>query len=266
MKVRAELLVTCAALAIGIGLASPALAADIYTKAPIAVAPLWWYEGYAEIGARFNVNDPDKTKLGRFYRYEDLRPGVFGNFYFGAHRTGADPFDLTAWGKNIGWDDQAYELNLSQPGTYYLTFGWDETPHVYSRDAKTTYSGIGGNTLSSVVYPTGSLAAAQATVNANTNVFDLGFRRDTARAKGRWTPDDNWDFNFDYTHLHRDGTQQLSTVTFTPTAWDDANLDPDSEAGQRHHPQCRSEGRIRRHVAVGQAVQRCARLRLLEIR
>ena len=46
----------------------------------------------------FNLNDPDKAKLGRFYRYEDLGPGVFGNFYFGAHRTGADPFDFTALG------------------------------------------------------------------------------------------------------------------------------------------------------------------------
>jgi len=213
MKIRAEFLVSCAALAIAVGLASPALAADMVTKAPVAVAPAWWYEGYAEIGYRFNANNQDRTKLGRFYRYEDWSPGVFGNFFVGAHRTGADPFDLEAWGKNVGWDDQAFGLDIYKPGTYYLSFGWDETPHNYGFDAKTTFSGIGGNTLSSPAYP--APAGAQAFVNANSNIFDLGFRRDTASAKGRWTPDDNWDINIGYTHLHRDGTQPISVETTT---------------------------------------------------
>ena len=63
---------------------------------------------------------------------------MFGNFFFGAHRTGPDPFDIEAWGKNIGWDDQAFGLDIYQPGTYYLSFGWDQTPHNYAFDAKTT--------------------------------------------------------------------------------------------------------------------------------
>ena len=220
MKMRAGFLSTCAAsaLVIGMGCASPVLAADkMVTKAPAAEPVQWWYDGFAEIGGRAYLNHPDKTKLGRFLRYEDFRPGVFGNFYFGAHRTGPDPLDITAWGKNVGWDDQAFELNLSKPGAYYLTFGWDETPHVYSKDAKTTFGPIGGNVLSTVIYPTSSLLDAQNTVNANSSIFDLGFRRDTASAKGRWTPNDNWDITADYSHLHRDGTQPLSAITFVST-------------------------------------------------
>ncbi len=53
---------------------------------------------------------------------------------------------------------------------------------------------------------------------ATANDFDLGFRRDTASAKGRWTPNDNWDITADYSHMHRDGTQALSAVTFAPPA------------------------------------------------
>lgn len=222
MKVRTELLITYATLAIGIGLASPVLAADIYTKAPVAVAPAWWYEGYAEIGARFNVNDPDKTKLGKFYKYEDLRPGVFGNFFAGWHRSGADPLDFSVWGKNVGWDDQAFGLSAAKPGTYYFDLYWDETPHVYSRGAQTTFGPIGGNVLATPCYPgtsglcngTGSNGNAAAVVNANSYIFNLGFRRDTAAVKGRWTPDDNWDITADYSHMHRDGTQPLSAITF----------------------------------------------------
>jgi hypothetical protein len=118
MKMRAGLLGTCvaSALVIGLGVASPALAADTMpVKAMTAVAPLWWYEGFAEIGGRFDLNHPDKQSLGKFYAYRDLRPGVFGNFFFGAHRT-IDPFDIEVWGKNVGWDDQAFGLDIAKPG------------------------------------------------------------------------------------------------------------------------------------------------------
>ena len=58
-----------------------------------------------------------------------------------------DPFDIEVWGKNIGWNDQAFGLDIAKPGQYYLTFGWDETPHVYSQKAQTLYNGIGTNNL-----------------------------------------------------------------------------------------------------------------------
>src|SRR3974390_3631986 len=178
MKVRSELLVTCAALALCA--VTPVQAADLITKAPVVAPTTWWYEGYAEVGGRFG--NPDQQQLGRFYRYEDLRPGVFGNFYYGQHRTGPDPWDLVFWGTNAGWDDQAFGLEMSKPGTYYLTFGWDETPHVYSNGAQTTFSGVGGNILRSVNIPASppstaaALAGAQAVVHANTKIFNLRIR------------------------------------------------------------------------------------------
>jgi MtrB/PioB family decaheme-associated outer membrane protein len=216
MKLRVELLAACAVLSMGAGSTPPALAADMITKAPPPPPVIWWYEGYAEIGGRFYLNDPDETKLGKFYEYRDLRPGVFGNFYFGAHRTGPDPIDITASGYNVGWDDQAYELNFSQPGSYYLTFGWDETPKVYAKDARTTYSGV--DFLTTPMYPYPPSAATQTFVNANSRTFDLEYRRDTASAAARWTPNDNWDITADYSHMHRHGTQPQSALTFAPPA------------------------------------------------
>ena len=231
MKMRAGLLGTCAvsALIIGLGLfASPALAADVMPmKAPPLAAPLWWYEGFAEIGGRFDMNSPDKSTLGKFYTYRDLRPGVFGNFFFGAHRT-VDPFDIEVWGKNVGWEDQAYGLDVTKPGSYYLTFGWDETPHDYWQNAETLYTGIGGNILTVPASVRAALngsivgglptAASNTIINNNSSTIDLRVRRDTANAAARWTPTDNWDFNFDYTHIHREGVQAMGAVSFSPAA------------------------------------------------
>ena len=209
MKMRAGFLASCAAgaLVIGMGVASPAVAADkLVTKAPAPEAVQWWYEGFVEIGDRMYLNNPDKTKLGKFYEYRDLSPGVFGNFYIAAHRT--NPIDIAFWGKNVGKEDQAFGLDYAKPGTYYLTLGWDQTPHVFGKDARTTYSGIGGNVLSTPTYvfpPTGA---------GMSDAFDVKYRRDTASAAARWTPTDNWDITADYSHMHREGTQRLSALTF----------------------------------------------------
>jgi MtrB/PioB family decaheme-associated outer membrane protein len=230
MKIRAELLMCAAALAIGAGSAMSALAADVVTKAPPmpAAEPLpWWYEGFAEVGGRFFLNNPDRRDLGKFYEYRDLRPGVFGNFFFGAHRIN-DPLDIEIWGKNVGWTDQAFGLDVTKPGQYYLTFGWDETPHVYSQKALTLYNGVGTNNLTvpgsvsaalngSIVggLPT---AASNAIINGNSHTIDLKVRRDTASAAARWTPTDAWDFNVDYSHMHREGVQGMGAVSFSPAS------------------------------------------------
>ena len=218
MNGRAGLFATCAALVIGVGLASPAFAGEKASPMAAADDPVWWYDGYAEVGGRFDLNSPNKTTLGKFYEYRDLQPGVFGNFFFGAHRSGG-LFDVDVWGKNVGWDDQAYGIDLARPGAYYLTFGWDQTPHLFAKNAKTTFGPLGSSVLSTAYYgappPT---AATQAFVSSQSTMFDLGFRRDTASAQFRWTPTDNVDVNGGYSHMHREGLQALNAVSFTTPA------------------------------------------------
>ena len=143
-----------------------------------------------------------------------LRPGVYGNFFFGAHRT-VDPFDIEVWGKNVGWNDQAYGLDISKPGTYYLTFGWDETPHVWSQKAQSIWSGVGTTFLTANAFRTPINAVNAAAIANSASTIDLKIRRDTASAAARWTPTDNWDLNADYSHMHREGVQGGGAVSFS---------------------------------------------------
>jgi MtrB/PioB family decaheme-associated outer membrane protein len=255
MKVRSKFLLTCATGALVIAAGSlTARAADqgMPLKAePAAVADGWWYHYYVEVGGRGFLNDPKRDgikgagtgdSLAKFYEYRDLRPGPFADGWF-AIGTNNGLWLIDGWGKNVGYDDQAYQLNVSKAGEHYFTFGWDETPHLYSTSALTLFNGVGTNALTlpgglsaSLFGPAGagctavpnaqpagcgsplSAAAAarvQSLINSNVHQTDIGIRRDTAAVEYRWTPTDNWDVRVAYSNMHRTGTQ-VDGIVFSP--------------------------------------------------
>ena len=108
---------------------------------------MWWYEGFAEVGGRFDLNIRTIRRSASSTNIVTCAPACSAISI--SVRTGAAQTRSisSAWGKNIGWDDQAFGLDFANPGTYYLTFGWDETPHVFWKNAKTLYNGVGTNNL-----------------------------------------------------------------------------------------------------------------------
>jgi MtrB/PioB family decaheme-associated outer membrane protein len=258
MTIRAKFLLTCVtgALVIGAGpMISASYAADMPVKAMPAAEPVpfWWFSGELEVGGRFFTNNPQKDginsqggkSLAKFYEYRDLRPGPFGNFHLGTG-TSNGLYQIDVWGKNVGYDDQRFDLNASKAGEHYFNFQWDETPHLYSDSAQTIYNGVGTNALtlpaglsnqlftdagckrnagavpSALVaggcgspLTAGQAAAVQRDMNNALHQTDIGIRRDTASVDYRWTPTDAWDIRFDYSHMHRWGTQ-VEGVVFSP--------------------------------------------------
>src|SRR5664280_1814670 len=251
MRLRVGFLLTCAAGALLIGAGptiSTALAADTMpTKAMPAAEPVpfWWFHGELEVGGRFFLNNPERNgvnsagqkSLAKFYEYRDLRPGPFGNFHL-ATGTSNGLYQFDVWGKNVGYDDQRYDLNASKAGEHYFNFQWDQTPHVYSTSAQTLYNGVGSNALTLPAGLSAALAAAAAAgpgtghygtngasaftpanatavqnlINGNVHTTDIGIRRDTASVEYRYTPTTNWDINVNYDNMHRTGTQADGVV------------------------------------------------------
>lgn len=258
MKIRTKLLLTCVtgALVIGAGpMISTSHAADtaMPTKAMPAAEPVpfWWFHGDLEVGGRFFANNPTKdgiasqgqTSLGKYYEYSTIKPGPFGNVHLSTGTSdGLYQVDLGA--KNIGYDDQKFSLDVSKAGEFYVTGVWDQTPHVYSTNAQTLYSGLGSGALtlpaglSNTLFndagcvrvagqqpaagscTSGNPSAAQVAnikrdITNNLYTTDIGIRRDTAAVAFRWTPTDAWDVNFDYSHMRRWGTL-VEGVVFSP--------------------------------------------------
>ena len=238
----------------------PAAAGDVAAPASsMSVADTWWvFHGEVEAGGRFFLNDPQKTgiksqngqALGKYYEYSDIKPGPFGQFWLNG-QTKDGLYNFNVWGDNVGYNDQRYEADVSKAGEHYFDVIWDQTPHVYSTNALTLYSGIGGPALvlppglSNTLFndagctriggqvqpgpnpppPTncntnGNLGAAQRAaiqrdLTNNLYVTDIGIRRDTAGVAYRWTPTDAWDIDVAYMNMHRWGTQ-VEGVVFSP--------------------------------------------------
>jgi MtrB/PioB family decaheme-associated outer membrane protein len=204
-----------------------AQAAELPVKAPAAEAvPYWWFHGTIEAGGRFFLNNPQQNgsvylgqnSLAKYYEYSTIKPGPFGNVWMA---TGSSDglYQVDLGGKNIGYSDQSYYLDLSKAGEHYLSLGWDQTPHFYSNSAQTPYLGVGTTTLT---LPAGMPTNAPGTNNSIIVPYlhqtDLGIRRDTASVEYRWTPTDAWDVKADLSHMHRYGTQVEGVVGLNASA------------------------------------------------
>jgi MtrB/PioB family decaheme-associated outer membrane protein len=223
--------------------------ADMPVKAPAAVVvdTPWWTHGFVEVGGRGFLNDPQRgghifqggDSLAKFYEYRDLRPGPFGDFNFAAgSKDGL--YEIDAWGKNVGYNDQRYEAYLSKAGEQYFNFLWDQTPHIYSTSGSTLFN-TNGNALTLANPNIGALISAapggagfptiannpsaanlaktnaiSTIINQNVHPTDVGIRRDTAAVDYRYTPTDNWDIRANYSNMRRTGSQ-VDGVLFTST-------------------------------------------------
>jgi MtrB/PioB family decaheme-associated outer membrane protein len=91
--------------------------------------------------------DGNKAK---FNEYRDIRTGVTGNAAVQAEK-GKYYLDFTA--TDIGRRDQSYNLHGGQWGGFKFDLKYDELPHNFTENAKTFYSGVGGNNLTYTPQP-----------------------------------------------------------------------------------------------------------------
>jgi len=214
-------------------------------KAAPAV-PFWWTHGEIEAGGRDFLNDPTQSgltatnpsgvngkaipgtplgaqSLGKYYEYSIVAPGAFGGGHV-ATGTSDGLYQIDLWANNVGsyfqgFSDQSYMLTASKAGEQYLTFIWDQTPHVYSTSAQTPYLGIGSNNLTlpagAVLPHTSPTLPINGPLGAFLQPTDVGIQRNTAaviyRATDPWMA---WDATANYSYMTRTGTQPFGVIGF----------------------------------------------------
>jgi MtrB/PioB family decaheme-associated outer membrane protein len=121
--------------------------------------------GQIDFGARGSTIDGDEA---RYQRYRDLRDGLFVDLT-GLHRE-TDTLVLDASARNVGWNDQRFQVGLERPGTLRFRFLYDQTPTFISRDTRTPYDPLPGDDLSAsgtLTLPDSLQAAIQADPASN---------------------------------------------------------------------------------------------------
>lgn len=120
------------------------------TAQPVGFAGLTWDGAVAEFGGQGFITKPGNTpdnSSAKFNQYGDRTDPVFLNFFkFGLYNQDGS-FRLEALGKNVGTNQQAYDVEVSQPGQQYFDYTWSSVPNLQSNTALTIFQGVGTNNL-----------------------------------------------------------------------------------------------------------------------
>jgi MtrB/PioB family decaheme-associated outer membrane protein len=156
--------------------------------------------GNVEMGFRA-VDDQDKS--AKFQEYRALDDGTYGEIVVDAYK-GA--YFLEMDGKNVGQDDQSYLLKGGEYSKFKYSFSYDKTPHNLSFDAKTFYSGVGGNDL--------DFSGATPAPEANWSIFDYAITRENYGGDVEISMNTPFYFGFGMKRLETEGVKPLGSGGF----------------------------------------------------
>lgn len=124
-----KLLITMMAAAL---VCAPAGAADVSQQAEVSVQQV-------------HLKTVNGNNAHKFAEYETRPNGVIFERY-GLDVDG-DNYVLSCEARKVSLEDQSYKCAGGQPGKFGYKFGWDQTPHVFSNQARTPYTEIGPGVL-----------------------------------------------------------------------------------------------------------------------
>jgi MtrB/PioB family decaheme-associated outer membrane protein len=152
------------------------------------------WNGSVKLGARAVEDNGNSAK---FQEYRDLDDDIIGKVRVDGY---TDGYHFEIRGKNLGLDDQSYLLKGGKYEQFKYRFDYDETPHNYTFDAKTPYSGIGGNLLT---YD-GALPA-----EANWSLFDYSIERKKYGGEMEFSLGTPFYVNAEVSRLDTEGTKPI---------------------------------------------------------
>ena len=153
------------------------------------------WNGSVKLGARAVEVNGNSAK---FQEYRDLEDDIIGKVRVDGY---TDGYHFEFQGKNLGLDDQSYLLKGGKYEQFKYRFDYDETPHNYTFDAKTPYSGIGSNLLT---YEGATLPA-----ETTWSLFDYYIKREKYSGELELTQGTPFYVNVGANRLDTEGTRPL---------------------------------------------------------
>ena len=199
--------------AMTLGLSSEGLATDAPSFSDESVAGSY-FRGKVKVGGIVFIDRPPLGDRAKFEEYGETPEGFVLKKLYLEYGTNDGRQYAQFLGTDIFQNDRNLYLEVMQPGLVYVAVEWDETPHLLSTSSRTLHTGAGTSTLTvddgvQTALAAAAPAARGAIIEANLRPVTLEVNRETGKFGVRYTPTDEWDIQFNYSHEDKTGQRWL---------------------------------------------------------
>jgi MtrB/PioB family decaheme-associated outer membrane protein len=168
-------------------------------------------EGEGQAGWRFFVDEPAKSRRGKWEEYVDYPGSAFlGRLELRIFRPD-EGYSAEITGSKWGQQDQEFSLRATRLGKWEFGFDWDQTPHVLSTTARFL-----------ATEPLRGIFALPATrpnlvaYNSAPTLDEIATRWDSARMFFKVTPTPDLDLTAEYTRTYKSGDRPFGMAFGSP--------------------------------------------------
>ena len=162
-------------------------------------------EGDVDVGSRYYIEEPSKSRKTKFEEYRDMTPGVVLDRLYLRVFTPDEGYSAELYGSKWGYEDQSYGLTAGRPGQWQFNFEWDQTPKVYSTNSRmlSTETDRG-------VFRLPTPRPPLVRYNSAPEIDEISTRWDTAKMGFRYSITPDMEISAEYTRIHKDGDKPFS--------------------------------------------------------
>jgi MtrB/PioB family decaheme-associated outer membrane protein len=168
-------------------------------------------EGDVETGVRFFPSEPSQKQKAKWEEYRDFTQGLWlPDLQLRIFRPD-ESYSVSVYGSKWAQEDQEFGLRAGRLGKWDFGFDWDQTPHVFSTNARLLATQPQDN-MFVLPTPRPSLTA----YNNGRNLDEVSVRWDTAKMFVSLTPTPDLELRVDYTRIKKDGERPFSMAFSSP--------------------------------------------------
>ena len=168
-------------------------------------------EGNAAAGWRFFIDEPAKSRRAKWEEYRDFPGSAFLEDLqlriFRPDESYSAEFAGSKWGQQ----DQEFSLRSTRLGLWEFGFDWDQTPHIYSTDARFL-----ATETSRGVFTLPSPRPALVLHNSAPTLDEISTRWDSARIFFKVTPTPDLDLSAEYKRTNKHGDRPFGMAFGSP--------------------------------------------------
>jgi len=177
------------------------------------------FKFFVEIGGQFR--DISGERPTKFEEFGQIRKGAFVRRFAISSNPAGSPDFFRASGKNVSENDQQYMIDLGRYGLYRTKFEWSDYGHLYSRGAKTLFTGSGDTLTVDDSIQTALQNAATAAVPGlvqgyynNAYSIDMRSKRNSMNFTQMFQITQDWTVKFNWNRQHRSGNRSVGSGSY----------------------------------------------------